>query len=868
MNRQKFLFTLGVSAAFSFLGSNTVMASVPDSAYVFSYCSGKNHGKNGLHFAWSVDNNYWQEIGPEYSFIKSDYGTWGREKRMVSPYLMRDEETKKWHCIWSVNEHDNTFAYATSTNLTDWKPQSYPSMDVKSCVLNPVLSKDGNNFKISYIDNQDKYYAVQTGDFKSYSNNKSVSSSDHKDKSVEVEINGVKQKGQIHRVEWSVVDNLIKTKEYKEYKNRLHDERCEQDPVRFANLGEVKASLKLNRENSKEISDLLIGAFFEDINYAADGGLYAELIQNRGFEYDPSDRRGDKNWNSKHSWHIIGEGTSFEISQENPIHENNKNYAVLNVSTPGASLENHGFDGIVVRKGDKYDFSAFGKTLDGKGSKYIVRLINGDGETLAQTTLSMNKEWKKQVGVLKSNADANDAKLQIQPLTAGEYAFDMVSLFPQKTFKGRKNGLRQDLAQIIADMKPRFVRFPGGCVAHGDGLHNIYNWKKTIGKLEERTPARNLWGYHQSMGLGYYEYFLFCEDMGAEPLPVLAAGVCCQNSSDGGAGQQGGIPMCEMNDYIQDVLDLIEWANGDAKTTKWGKVRASNGHPKPFGLKYIGIGNEDLISDVFEERFVMINNAVKEKYPEIKVVGTAGPFYEGSDYEEGWRLATEHKVDLIDEHYYVSPGWFIYNQDYYDKYDRNRSKVYLGEYASHLPGRHRNLETALSEALYLTSVERNGDVVAMTSYAPLLAKDRFTQWNPDLIYFNNHEIRPTVGYYVQKLYGNNSGDKYVYGNLNVNTHRDDVRKRVASSVVTDSKTGDMIIKLVNMLPVGVDAELDLGDISGYSKDAKLSLLSGDPKDSDLKPIESVTQVSDKFSYKLPAYSFSVIRITKEVVKKK
>lgn len=867
MNKQKIFFSLGVSFAL-LCGSETAMASVPDSAYVFSYCSGKNDGKNGLHFAWSVDQNFWNEIGPEYSYVKSDYGTWGREKRMVSPFLYRDEASSRWHCVWSVNERDNTFAYATSTNLVDWKPQSYPYLEVNSCVLNPVVSKDGDTFKISYIDNDNKHYAVQTKDFREYNNNKAATSAEYKNNTVEVELGGNKYKGQIHRVEWAVVDKLIKTKEHKEYRNRLHDERCEQDPVRFSNMGDIKASLKLNRENSKPISDMLIGAFFEDINYAADGGLYAELVQNRGFEYDPSDRKGDQNWNSKHSWHLIGEGTQFEISQENPIHENNKNYAVLKVSAPGAKLENHGFDGILVKKGEKYDFSAFGKTLDGKTGKYTVRLVNGAGDVLAETSVSVGKEWKKQNAVLKSNADARDAKLQIQPAAAGEFAFDMVSLFPQNTFKGRKNGLRQDLAQIIADMKPRFVRFPGGCVAHGDGLHNIYDWKKTIGKLEERTPARNLWGYHQSMGLGYYEYFLFCEDMGAEPLPVLAAGVCCQNSSDQGAGQQGGIPMCQMGDYIQDVLDLIEWANGDAKTTKWGKVRAELGHPKPFGLKYIGIGNEDLISDVFEERFVMINKAVKEKYPEIQVVGTAGPFYEGSDYEEGWRVAVENKVDLVDEHYYVSPGWFIYNQDYYDKYDRNRCKVYLGEYASHLPGRQRTLETALSEALYLTSIERNGDVVTMTSYAPLLAKDRFTQWNPDLIYFNNHEVRPTVGYYVQKLYGVHSGDNYIYGNLNVHNHRDDVRKRVASSVVTDSKTGDMIVKLVNMLPVGVETDLDLGDMTGYSKEAVLSLLSGNPADSVLQPVDSSIEVSDKFTYKLPAYSFSVIRINKEVGKKK
>ena len=252
----------------------------------------------------------------------------------------------------------------------------------------------------------------------------------------------------------------------------------------------------------------------------------------------------------------------------------------------------------------------------------------------------------------------------------------------------------------------------------------------------------------------------------------------------------------------------------------------------------------------------------------FRSVATAGPFYEGSDYEEGWRVAKENKIELIDEHYYVTPGWMIYNQDYYDKYDRNTTKVYLGEYASHLPGRPNNLETALSEALYLTGVERNGDVVTMTSYAPLLAKDRFTQWNPDLIYFNNHEVRPTTGYYVQKLYGNNSGDKYITSNLNVSTHRADIRNRVASSVVTDSKTGDIIVKLVNMLPTKVDMDIDAGDLTSYNKNAAGSLLCGNPTDRELQPTSISVDVDNKFTYSLPAYSFTVLRIKKELVGKR
>ena len=354
--------------------------------------------------------------------------------------------------------------------------------------------------------------------------------------------------------------------------------------------------------------------------------------------------------------------------------------------------------------------------------------------------------------------------------------------------------MRADLAQTIADLHPRFVRFPGGCVAHGDGLHNIYRWKNTVGPLETRKPDRNIWNYHQSMGLGYFEYFQFCEDVGAEPLPVIAAGVPCQNSSTGGHGQQGGIPMCDMDQYVQDILDLIEWANGD-KNTRWGKLRAEAGHSEPFNLKYVGIGNEDLITDIFQERFEMIFDAIKEKHPEITVIGTVGPFSEGTDYRVGWELASKLEVPMVDEHYYQPPGWYLNNQDYYDRYDRSEPKVYLGEYATHIPGRKLNMETALCDALHLINVERNADVVSMTSYAPLLAKKGNTQWNPDLIYFDNTNIYLTPDYYVQKLFGQNSGDEYIPSMISLSDNNEDVQKRVASSLVYDSKSGDYILKL-------------------------------------------------------------------------
>ena len=432
------------------------------------------------------------------------------------------------------------------------------------------------------------------------------------------------------------------------------------------------------------------------------------------------------------------------------------------------------------------------------------------------------------------------------------------------------------MAQALADLHPRFVRFPGGCVAHGDGVDNIYDWKGSIGPLEARKPLRNLWGYHQTRGLGYFEYFQFCEDIGAEPVPVLAAGVPCQNSGTcshhskdeiGCKGQQRGIPMDEMPVYIQDVLDLIEYANGDARKTEWGRKRAEAGHPKSFNLKYIGIGNEDLITEVFEERFTMIYKAVREKYPEVTVIGTVGPFYEGTDYDKGWKLATRLDVPMVDEHYYVAPGWFIHNQDYYDRYDRNKSKVYLGEYAAHLPGRPSNLETALAEALYLTAVERNADVVAMTSYAPLLAKEGYTQWRPDLIYFNNKEVKPTVDYYTQQMYGQNAGNEYFASTITLDNGLDAVKKRVGVSVVKDPMTGDYIVKLVNMLPVEVSSKIELEGVTLVNPTAQKIVLAGNPKDEDVTPITEDFEVQEHgFDYTLPSYSFTVIRIGQKMDK--
>ena len=805
-------------AAFAAMHETTA---TPDSVSLFAYATRGDDGRSGLRFAWSMDGKHWFEIGQNYGYLRCDYGRWGSQKKMLDPNL-KQLPGGEWLCIWKLNDHDG-YGQARSKDLIYWEAQQYPR-----------------------------------------------TTSDFEGTRVKAKIAGHEETGTVSQVPWSVVDGLTRTYERNQYRNSLYGERPVQGKERFAGLKPIKATVTAQPEETKEISDLLMGIFFEDINYSADGGLYAELIQNRDFEYDPSDREGDKNWNSTHSWKLEGENATFTISTSDPIHPNNPHYAVLKTNQPGAALTNTGFDGIALKAGEKYDFSLFARIPEGsKSGKLLVRLVDADGTVQGETTVTVSsRSWKTYKAVLTAKTSA-DTRLELRPQSAGEIELDMISLFPQNTFKGRKNGLRPDLAQTLADMHPRFVRFPGGCVAHGDGLKNIYQWKNTIGPLEARKPARNLWGYHQSMGLGYYEYFQFCEDIGAEPLPVLAAGVPCQNSACHGdlrGGQQGGIPMSEMGAYIQDILDLIEWANGDARKTKWGKIRAESGHPKPFNLKYIGIGNEDLITDVFEERFTMIYLAIKEKYPEMIVVGTVGPFNEGTDYVEGWKLADKLGVPMVDEHYYQSPGWFLHNQDFYDKYDRSKkTKVYLGEYATHISGRRANMETALTEALYLAALERNGDVVHMTSYAPLLAKDGRTQWNPDLIYFNNREVRPTTGYYVQKLYGQHAGDHYIPSQVNLDNQDSRVKLRVGSSIVRDSKTGDVIVKLVNLLPVSIETDVRLPGMDGIQSSATRTVLAGAPEATPL-PVTDTIEAGTSFKQELPAYSFTVIRLKTQKVK--
>ncbi len=653
-------------------------------------------------------------------------------------------------------------------------------------------------------------------------------------------------------------------------------------------IAQINAQTKNTQlpKTAKKISSDLFGLFFEDINYAADGGLYAELVQNRSFEYSPTDNR---QWHSLSFWEYITPGFSYgslNIETNQPVHINNPHYAVLTIEhvgtvpkpteenkrqplpasittgRPGVGIKNPGFGNIIAKKGEGFKCSFFAKQLSENPVDVYVSLQDKKGNVLAESKINIhNRDWSNYTTTLTSSDNCDSTQVVLLAVTNGKLALDLISVFPDNTFKGRENGLRKDLAQLLADMKPSFIRFPGGCLAHGDGIGNMYRWKNTIGPLEQRVEQKNLWGYHQTAGLGYYEYFQFCEDIGAKPLPVLPAAVSCQNSGGtwriGGTGQKA-LPLEEMQEYIQEVLDLVEWANGPA-TSVWGAKRAQAGHPKPFNLTYIGIGNEDKITPEFEQRFKMIHDAVKAKYPEIILIGTSGPFHSGEDFDKGWKIANDLKVAVVDEHYYVQPDWLISNQYRYDSYNRNNGKVYLGEYASW----GNKLYNAITEALFMIGLERNGDVVSMASYAPLFAKNNFTQWSTDMIFFDNSSYYLTPNYHVQKMFSTNSGDYYVDGVVTGNK----ADSLIAGSCVYDSKSGDIILKLVNAGKDAKSFEVNLANIAKPIGDATIQQLKGEAAAANsfqapekIMPIKIVFKTGEKFQYESPAMSLTVIRI--------
>ena len=637
----------------------------------------------------------------------------------------------------------------------------------------------------------------------------------------------------------------------------------------------------------KAISDELIGIFFEDISESADGGLYAELLQNGSFEYSPAERDG---WGAGTAWKQIRPGHSLgtlQVRMDYPLHPNNANYMRLHTERAkeyydykgwkGFGLQNDGFNGISVKAGAKYDFSVYFRNI-GSSKQVRVALVKpaqGRGQEdvlLSDAILNVNgTSWKKYEAVLTPTEDCQKAVLQILVLNVGDLDIDQVSLMPQETFKG--HGLRPDLAQALADLHPKFMRFPGGCVVHGggDGFWNTYRWKTTIGPREQRRQLKNTWGYHQSVSLGYYEYFQFCEDLNMEPVPILPCGVSCQGTN-GGWGMwptqaQDVVPMSEMDEWVSEALDLIEWANGDPATSKWAKMRADAGHPAPFNLKYLGLGNEEKISPEFSERFRYIYNKVTKEYPNIVIVGTAGPgsHPDNPDFEAGWKLADELQMPIIDEHYYEPNKYFLSSRQY-DKYPRDRkTKVYLGEYAA----KDKKLIDALAEGLYLLHVERNGDVVCMTSYAPLFARRDNTNWNPDLIYFDNERTYLTCSYYVQQMFGQSSG-QYYYGDCvsfegdaaGVEQPQPDVH--YGQSVILNVKTRQLFVKLVNAGDQAKTANINLSRF-GLKKMATKTVLTGKPDQEnnyDQQPIVPQTeQVKAQKRFSLDLQPYTMVMLT-------
>ncbi|WP_188195830.1 alpha-L-arabinofuranosidase C-terminal domain-containing protein [Nonomuraea sp. SYSU D8015] len=504
------------------------------------------------------------------------------------------------------------------------------------------------------------------------------------------------------------------------------------------------------------VSPNLYGVFYEDINHAADGGLYAELVQNRSFEFNSVDERS---YTGLTAWSKAERGATatLTVSGEDPLNANNRNYLRLDVSGDGtAGVSNAGFNrGLPLKAGKRYDLSLWARRAEAGPLTVTVE----DGTTvLGKATLQVKSGgWAKYTASFTASATTDAGRLIVQA-PAGRTDLDMVSLFPRDTFKGRENGMRADLAKMIADLEPRFLRFPGGCVTNvgtydpyseKQDRRRIYQWKETIGPVEERPTNFNFWGYNQSYGIGYYEYFQFSEDIGAEPLPVLSVGV-------NGCGENRPLTdEAKLARWVQDTLDLIEFANGPV-TSEWGKKRAELGHPKPFGLDYIGLGNEEIYPEFFAN-YPKFADAIRAKYPKIKIISNSGQTSGGAWFDRMWQFARDQKADLVDEHYYNNPDWFLTNNHRYDSYDRNGPKVFVGEYAS----RGNTFGNALAEASFITGLERNSDVVELASYAPLLANVDYVDWAPDLIWFDNDQAYGSPSYHVQRLFSTNVGDRVV-----------------------------------------------------------------------------------------------------------
>ncbi len=611
----------------------------------------------------------------------------------------------------------------------------------------------------------------------------------------------------------------------------------------------------------------MYGIFFEDINFAADGGLYAELVKNRSFEF-PQTLMG---------WKTFG---SVEIREDGPF-ERNPHYVRLNSSGhphKHTGIENEGFRGIGFKAGEDYRFSVWARSVNGKAQKLRVEFINSADNIIAHASLTVDSPvWKKYSLVLKSRAEDAHGCLRLFYEAGNNGALDLehVSLFPTDTWQGRENGLRKDLAQALADLHPGVLRFPGGCIVEGTDLATRYQWKNSVGPVENRPLNENRWhytfanrlfpDYFQSYGLGFYEFFCLAEEIGAAALPVLSVGLSCQYQNN---SMSAHVPLDQLQPYIQDALDLIEFANGDTQT-KWGALRAEMGHPEPFHLKYLAIGNEQWGPE-FVERLELFVKAIRAAHPEILLVGSAGPSAEGDRFEYLWPEMKRLKADLVDEHYYKAPEWFLANAARYDYYDRKGPKVFAGEYASHdqTQGKANNFRSALTEACFMTGLERNADVVRLATYAPLFAHVDAWQWNPDLIWFDNLRSMKTPNYYVQQLFCLYKGTEVLpLSGMDIKPFTG--QGGLYASAVKDRNTGMLIVKIGNASAEAQTVSVSLQKLRPQERTVQCVRLSSDDltqvnsldNPNKICPMKSEFSIKDNvFELEVPAQSFNVLLI--------
>lgn len=634
-----------------------------------------------------------------------------------------------------------------------------------------------------------------------------------------------------------------------------------QQNVITVNAGQIKG----------DIQPTMWGVFFEDINLGADGGIYAELIKNRSFEFTKA----------MMGWKILGKPkTEGDFLVINRHEENTNNPRFLRTTLHNAAertigLTNEGFRGMGIKKDLRYDFSALVRRKSGS-IKLMIELANSKDEVIGKTTLTVNAtggEWKKVTASFTATTTELKAKFNIWMEGDGETDFDMISLFPTDTWKGRPGGMRADMIQLLADMKPGFIRFPGGCIVEGFELTGRYQWKKTIGAIEERQLIINRWNtefahrltpdYFQTFGLGFYEYFQLAEDIGAAPLPILNCGMACQFNS----GEV--VPLNQLDPYVQDALDLIEFANGDVNT-QWGKVRAGLGHPQPFNLKMMGVGNENW-GPQYMERLQLFVKAIKAKYPDFKIVSSSGTDPNGDRFDYLNGELRKMNADIIDEHYYRRPEWFLQNASRYDNYDRNGPKIFGGEYAAQSDktvsvDNRNNWQTALAEAAFMTGMERNADVVHMASYAPLFAHVDGWQWTPDLIWVNNLMSYGTPNYHVQKLFATNKGTHIVSILSNGATVAG--KDSLYASAALDKTTGELILKFVNAAATAITKTVAVEGVKKTQPLAKQIVLSNQlnkvnsfDKPFEVAPVETDIAVKNKkLNLQLQPYSFTVIKI--------